>query len=299
MKLKALVAIMALATGVAHADIVNVKGTTDAGSLLLGLYNPSAGVSSLYDLGLDTSSFSFANVAGLTAAQIAAAPATQTLNISWNLVSGSVSSNIASYSSLLNLSSVTGSWSDAWTSYKPSATGSSYFEVIGGDTTTSPSTSSIITTSRTALAAGTTALGTGSNLTQMGTGTSTWIAANAFLGNHSSVANGADYVADQSTAYQGDVSLGFKDKWSITTSAVFNADQTLDSSANFYGLKGNSSGTLNTLTDFNGAFAFDASTGTLTYSATVLAAAVPEASTYAMLLAGLGLMGFMARRRAK
>jgi hypothetical protein len=295
MKMKALVAAVALISGVAHADIVNVFNTAAPGSLLLGLYNPTAGVSSLYDLGLDTSSFSFANVGGVSSSYVGA---TETLQITWNLNTGTVASTGAHDVSSL-LAGVSGAWSDAWTAYQSNATASSFFEVIAGDTTTSAATSSILTTSRTALTAGagSSVLGTGTNLTQMGSGTSTWLANNVGQGNHATVANGADVITDGSTAYQGNATAGFKDHWTITPN-IFNADQTLNNSANFYGLQGVSAGQANKLTDFNGSFAFNAADGTLTYSTLVAAAPVPEASTYAMLLAGLGLMGLMVRRRA-
>ena len=49
----------------------------------------------------------------------------------------------------------------------------------------------------------------------------------------------------------------------------------------------------------NGAKFLLSSTGQLAYSTTAVVAPVPEADTWAMMAAGLGLMGFIGRRRMK
>ena len=69
----------------------------------------------------------------------------------------------------------------------------------------------------------------------------------------------------------------------------------LGASMNFfkYVSNGSKSSTMSTVTALPSAFTLS-NTGVLTYAV----AAVPEASTYGMMLAGLGLVGFMVRRKA-
>ena len=69
----------------------------------------------------------------------------------------------------------------------------------------------------------------------------------------------------------------------------------LGGSMNFfqYVSNGSKSSTMSTVTALPSAFTLS-NTGVLTYAV----AAVPEASTYGMMLAGLGLVGFMVRRKA-
>jgi len=67
---------------------------------------------------------------------------------------------------------------------------------------------------------------------------------------------------------------------------------TLDQTAEFWSLTNN--GTPSSVSKtLLGSFTFDYATGSLAY----VAVAVPESDTYAMLLAGLGVMGMVARRR--
>ncbi len=65
------------------------------------------------------------------------------------------------------------------------------------------------------------------------------------------------------------------------------------SSADFYMLDGGSATSLATVTPYAGKFTYAA--GVLTYDAPT--APIPEPETYALLLAGLGMLGFMGRRR--
>jgi len=78
----------------------------------------------------------------------------------------------------------------------------------------------------------------------------------------------------------------------LSVNAWYNmANTTLDQTAGFWSITGN--GTAATVSKtLVGNFSFDVATGSLVY-----VAAVPESDTYAMLLAGLGVMGLVARRR--
>lgn len=81
--------------------------------------------------------------------------------------------------------------------------------------------------------------------------------------------------------------------WKNTTS--FASTGAVGSTLNFFALTNTSStaASQGAVTKYAGVWAFDANTAQLSYTA----AAVPEADTYAMLLAGLGLMGAIVRRR--
>ena len=85
------------------------------------------------------------------------------------------------------------------------------------------------------------------------------------------------------------------EQWNGATS--FSSAGSVNSALNFYFLT-NSSGVAAsqaTVSQYAGTFSFDTATAQLTYAT----APVPEAETYAMMLAGLGLVGFMVRRRRK
>lgn len=83
------------------------------------------------------------------------------------------------------------------------------------------------------------------------------------------------------------------EQWKGATS--FNSAGSVDGALNFYFLA-NATGNANaqaSVSKYAGQWTFDAATAQLTYAT----APVPEAETYALMLAGLGLVGFMAARR--
>lgn len=119
--------------------------------------------------------------------------------------------------------------------------------------------------------------------------------ANGF-GNHQTVANGAG-VATSGAGYAGAPAMyGTSGK---IANSFGDATASLDSNMNVWlftsptngGLGSITGGQYATAAGFNPYFNLSAN-GELSY-----VAAVPEADTWAMLLAGLGLMGFIARRR--
>lgn len=84
------------------------------------------------------------------------------------------------------------------------------------------------------------------------------------------------------------------DNWKNTT--TFASTGVVGTTLNFFALANTSTNTASQalVTKYAGVWAFDANTAQLSYTAVT---AVPEADTYAMLLAGLGLMGAIVRRR--
>ncbi|MEQ1663093.1 MAG: PEP-CTERM sorting domain-containing protein [Thiobacillus sp.] len=88
---------------------------------------------------------------------------------------------------------------------------------------------------------------------------------------------------------------GSNDNWKGQT--TFTSVGSTSSPLNFFFLtnSSNAGATAATITKLDGTWSFDASTAQLTYAT----APVPEAETYAMMLAGLGLVGFMVGRRNK
>lgn len=109
-----------------------------------------------------------------------------------------------------------------------------------------------------------------------------------------------DYAADISTVHvSGDAGfMGSAMGVNWQTTFIKNATGTVADSLNFFSLTGNNTFNSKAASVTFGADVADAwtlsSAGVLNYG---VAAAVPEANTYAMMLAGLGLVGFMARRR--
>lgn len=258
-KLKALAAALALAVTLpAHATIAD--SSTGAGSLVLTLLDRSASISATFDLGVTKSTFD------------------QLANNSWSL-------NVGDYSS---------AWSTFWTA----STGAVEYAVFAGDSTgTAAGDKSIFTT-----VSSTWANVQNKPLNDMSLAFDQYIFANNNAGNHlavGGVANGASTMTSglgyggsiYNTAGQINVKGGDMTALIGTDMSVFNVKTSSTSQL------ANSTATklsvLDTLPNGTKNPYFNLSTtGALTY-----VAAVPEADTSAMMLAGLGLMGFIARRR--
>ena len=88
---------------------------------------------------------------------------------------------------------------------------------------------------------------------------------------------------------------GSKDNWNGKTS--FTSTGAASGDLNFYFLSntGTNTAAAASVTKYAGVWSFNAATAQLSYAT----APVPEAETYAMMLAGLGLVGFMVSRRRK
>lgn len=186
-----------------------------------------------------------------------------------------------------------GDYAEAWTTFWNTATAATtQWAVVSGDKL---APNSVFTTMSTVAAA----IPSYSQLTTALGNFDIYINANNLIGNHQAVANGASVstgglaFAESSSAYN--------------TNGTYNGilgdtTGTLDSDLNVWTFTGAAASGLTktvraqyaTGEGFNPYFNLS-SNGALTYTAAV--AAVPEADTWAMLLAGLGLMGFIARRR--
>jgi hypothetical protein len=296
MKLKALVAAMALAAGVAHATYPTFTDTTAPSKLDFSLWNASNGVSAMFDLGLNTNTFSFANVGGAACTAGCAVDK----QITWNFNTGTVTSTGATDLSAL-LTGVSGSWASAWNTYSSVASGNvqgSLFDVFSAKRAgTTTAQQHVWSTSGT----GTASASNGQLLAATGSSFTNWYASQAVPGaanvtNHASVANGANVALSSAGQYQG-VNGGLQTNWNGKLPNV-TATGAVGSSMDFFALDGvaGTSTAQAAVTDYNGQFALDAAAGTLTWTTL---AAVPEPSTYAMLFAGLGMIGLMARRRAR
>jgi len=258
-KLKALVAALALAVTLPASAAMD-KAETGSSSLILTLLDTTAGVSATFDLGFNKGTFN------------------QAANGSWDLTSGNYAS----------------AWSSFWGT---ASSANTQYSVFAGDVLGAASgDQSIFTTvASTWVNTSNTVLG------NMQASFDTYIFANNAIGNHSIVADGASFatVATGGSAYAGvGPALGTGGKIGnagADTNALIGTDMSV------YNIVRNGTGGLTVATatklnvaGFNPIFNMS-SAGALTYTSAV--AAVPEADTSAMMLAGLGLMGFIARRR--
>ena len=277
--IKTLVVAAALAAGAAQASINTFDSADGAGgSLVLDLWNQTAQQSATFDLGLDTIGFT------------PAAFSTAGTQVSWNLNTGTLNST-GSFDVSSLLAGVSGDWSAAWNTFAPSLAGASFAVVAGDHSGSTAPTQYYLSTSSSTLAA----VKTTSNTNILGFFTNvnpSLVAANN-LGNNPSVANGADVTDSSSAAYQG-AAKALADNWH--NQAPFTATGNIGSDLAFYSLQGVGSLPLTkvAVNQFGGVFDLNADSGVLTYT---VAAAVPEPETYAMLLAGLGMLGMIARRR--
>lgn len=259
-KMKAVVAALAL-TASMSASAAMTNAMSGDSSLVLTLLDNTNNISATFDLGFSHTTFD------------------RNSSFSWNISAGNYGD----------------AWSSFWTTANAATTQWAVVSADASPVATAAATNSVFTT-----------VSTLANVlpsyTQLSTGTGTfdgYINANNLIGNHQAVANGASSAtagnawAETSSAYGNTGYYGNQSGFGDTTGAI-------NSNLNVYTYTANGTSGLTkvvrsqyaTTTGFNPYFNMS-STGTLTYTA----AAVPEADTWAMLLAGLGLMGFIARRR--
>ena len=273
-QLKALAAALALAVTLpAHAAID--KAVTGNGSLILTLLDRVGTISATFDLGKNYSDFTVApNVAANTAVN-----------------GGFLTSNVDAAGTSFSWNLTQGDYASAWTSFLSVGTlGNTTWGVVAGDVTGSGAGGrGYIST----LAGTGTPISTSAVSTDVGQFDVYLTQAN-IEGNHQAVANGAStaiagqgyagaaiIAADGSLFGKGPISMGAvgADLGVIQVSTA-----------------GSSLTPANQYTFANNAHFNLSSTGLLTYSTTAVAA-VPEADTWAMMFMGLGLMGFIARRK--
>lgn len=256
---KSMVLAAMLVAGSANAAaIVNVDQASGS-DVFLGVYDYTNKLSSVFDLG---SAFSFAAVTGGTAAS-------QTFNLSAD-------------ASWVSLVSATATTNLKWTVF------------AGAKTSTTPTSVLFETVNATSGAVA------GSLYTQLKVNTQNLNIAN-FLNTAATkglTQGGSIYTSGTTNApFVGtSLMLGSTDKMAGIGSVIANQ---LDTFANVVTYSTTTNGpTGSTLTKFDPVVGFKlSSAGVLTYTALPVATNVPESDTYAMLLAGLGVMGFVARRR--
>lgn len=269
-KMKALVAAVALTASMSASAAMTQSafqsGSTSKigdSSLILTLIDNNNSISATFDLGYSYSTFA--------ESLVATGP-----NLLWDLASN------ADYSA-------------AWTSFTSGANlANSHWAIFAGDNFgTGAGAKGMIVTYTTLPLQNVTTSELGTQLSGM----DVYIADNSPLGNHLAVSNGANTTvlgtewAGQSGAYNADGKVGLKGP--VTWGSF---DQSLGVVKFLGGATVTSRLTSDVYANQFGASAFAlTSNGALTYTNAV--AAVPEADTWAMLLAGLGLMGFIARRR--
>lgn len=265
LNLLAAAALMA-AAGTANAALDN--SLSGNGSLYLSVWN-GADTSAMFDLGYNIDSF------------LPAAMAADGISVNWNLAGSSVTGH----------TSTTLGYGTTWADFAATVTNwnTVVFDVAAmDDAGTTAGAKRYLSTSFDPLTA-VQAQGT-SNLINFKL-VDGYVNTSNPLGTHAANANGANLAtaANGNAYYAAGGAKG--PKWQNKASFVTNG--VVGSDLSFYMLANGANGlTKATVTSYAGAFNLS-NTGVLAYAT----APVPEASTYGMMLAGLGLVGFMARRR--
>ncbi|MCB5188726.1 PEP-CTERM sorting domain-containing protein [Methylobacillus caricis] len=261
-KMKALVAaavaVMSV-SGAANAALdSSVSGVGNNSSLVLTLFDRANNVSATFDLGFNYQTFAVGGVESSS-------------SFSWNLASGD--------------------YADAWNSFLSIADVSSIkWGVAAGDhlgAVNQLGSKGFITTYNTSLSSAPTTNFVYSQFQSPLTGLADYINANNELGNHSSVENGAS-VATSGKAYAGNFYGG--DKFYNLGPVALDFLGTEQGVVQY--LTSNSVISRGDVLVYDATFSLEAD-GVLRYTV----AAVPEPETYALLLAGLALVGAAARRR--
>lgn len=267
-QLKALSAAVILAAAL-PAQAAYDTAVSGNSSLILTAYDTVANISAVFDLGKNYSDF---NVAGASFANSGITnPGT---SLSWNLT--------------------TGDYATAWTQFLTTATLPNIkYAVVAQDNTGSGAGGRGLISTYSAFATNPTSgqLGTIATNYDSMVGANT-IASAVLFENHSTVANGSS-VANTGQPYAPNYFLSNKN-YNLGPIAVGTIGGDLGV---FQYTSAATPFVPPTLTVFGNGAKFNLSnTGSLVYSTTSVAP-VPEANTWAMMLLGLGFMGFIARRK--
>lgn len=271
-QLKAIAAAVVLAAAVPAQAAIDI-GTTGNSSLMLSVFDRAANVSILFDLGKSYSDFS---VMGTSFAD--SNVDAKGTNFSWDLTSGD--------------------YATAWSTFTSLTTAANWqFAVLATDNAGSGAGNrGLISTLNQATVTAITTNPLGAQISNFDTFMGENTANNAVVyQNHGTelfptgVANGAS-VANSGLAFMGTYYNSNKPN-AAGSVAVGNVGQSL---AVYQNVSGSSAFGATTSTIFanDAAFKFTAN-GALTYTT----APVPEADTWAMMLLGLGFMGFASRRK--
>lgn len=293
MKLKLIAATLAiLAAGTAHADIDTMASGN--GEMFLSVYN-NAGSQFVFDFD-DATAVTGSAGAGLV----------------WNTnaaLANASNFNMAGFGSSFNAAGIKLEWDltgSAWTSFKAVATASgSIFDVKAGDGSGSVPTdfhylSTAVKSTDRATNFNLNAIA-GNRPTNTQAGAMDNVDAMLVALNNRATSTGAD---DQYfvTSTDGDYGTaqwanGQNNNWKNNT--PFWSFGKVGDELNFWAIDGNTgAGTARTIaTEFGGNFSLDYANDKLVYQTVAVAAPIPEADTYALMLAGIGLVGFLARRR--
>jgi PEP-CTERM motif len=285
-KLNAAVAALALlAVGGAQALLVTPISSGNGSMMLVAVDSTGSTISLAVDLGYKIADFD-RNLGTLNAAGT---------SLSWNLAANTRTAN--------GVTTNTGfSWSGAFADFTATAqAGETKWAVVGGDNATDgllPGRSFMATgsPSQAALAS------YNGNVPLVGATMDNFFVANNNLGTHVAAANtfgastassgGAYLLTTMRTNFSGGITWNYLVD-NGGTSGFFQGRRTVaNPDAYQLGSVLTNDGVLQDATTA-GIWSFDSTTATLTYNV----AAIPEPGTYAMLLAGLGAVGFMARRR--
>lgn len=266
MKLKLIAMAVAglTAAGSANAVFNNITNDFDGQSELFAFAVDGVGnIQAFFDLGVNITDFT------------AASKSTPGTNINWNFTTGQTS----------GLGSVTGSWSQAWTTFRLGSTdantkwmvGAGEFDGYYGAITTSNDSPALIAAQL-------------DDLVQNMAATYPTLAANALNsgGTHATAANGAN-TAVASSNPAGVIGSSFMPSWN--GNFIGNSWASINTPQAAYQFTVLFNGGATQVDAFAGKFNLG-SDGVLSY-----AVPVPEPETYALMLAGLGMVGLIARRR--
>jgi len=269
LKLQALVLAAAMAmsvSGAANATLAN--GASGNSSVFLTVLDNTNNISALFDLGLNYNDFASQITPGINAAGT---------TYSWDLTSANYS---AAWNTFLGTADLSTS---KWAIYTGDNAGNG-----AGARGMVVTYSSGVNFSNSQLQTGQTSF-------------DTYLNANANLGNHQSVENGASSATSTNAFAESASAYGTNGRVAGQGNLITWGN--FDTSLKVVSLvrSNTSAGSNTTFTNYNNQYGDSlfslTSAGGLTYAAAAATAPVPEPETYAMLLAGLGLMGAIARRR--